>query len=94
MPDRASRTPAPGRHRLAALLAGLVCGFLLAAFAAVVGGAGPGAPLGIAATLALALVTVLTHARRVTVRDRRAARARHAGDEGATVISLDTARAA
>ena len=94
VPDGAPRTPAPRRQRLAALLAGLVCGFAMAALAAVVGGAGPGAPLGIAAALAVALVAVLVHARRIAVRDLRAARARRARRQGATVTSLDIARAA
>ena len=93
VPEMAPRTPTPARQRFAALLAGLICGFVLAALAAVAGGGSPSASLGIAATLGVALVTVLVHARRVTVRKRRRARARQTR-MNATVISLDAARAA
>jgi hypothetical protein len=72
----------------------LICGFVLAALAAVAGGGGPGASLGIAATLGLALVAVLVHGRRVTVRNRRLARARRIAHQDGTVVSLDAARAA
>ena len=94
VPDMAPRTPAPARQRFAALLAGLICGFVLAALAAAAGGGSPTASLGIAATLGGALIVVLVHARRVAVRNRRrvATRQSHRGD--GTVISLDAARAA
>lgn len=94
VPDPAPRPPAPARQRLAALLAGLICGFVLAAAAAVAGGGSPAAALAVAGLLAAALAAVLVHARRVTVRNRRRARARHCEPAGATVISLDAARAA
>jgi peptidoglycan/LPS O-acetylase OafA/YrhL len=94
VPEPAQRRPAPARQRLAALLAGLICGFVLAALAAVAGGGSPVASLGIAATLGVALVPVLVHARRMTVRDRRRARARRPQPTDGTVISLDAARAA
>jgi hypothetical protein len=79
---------------LAALLAGLICGFALAALAAIVGGGSPAGSLNIAAILGGVLLVVLAHARRVTVRDQRRARARRAPKTGATLISLDAARAA
>jgi hypothetical protein len=94
VPAPALRNPAPPRQRLAALLAGLICGFVLAALAAAVGGGSPVASLGIAAMLGGALVLVLAHARRVTVRSRRRARARRPRPAAGTVISLDAARAA
>lgn len=94
VPEMAPPTPAPARQRFAALLAGLICGFVLAALAAVVGGGNPRASLGIAATLCVALIVVLVHARRVTVRNRRRARTRRTRHEGGNVISLDAARAA
>ena len=94
VPEIAPPTPAPARQRFAALLAGLMCGFVLAALAAVAGGGNPRASLGIAATLGVALIAVLVHARRVTVRNRRRARTRRTRHQGGTVISLDAARAA
>jgi hypothetical protein len=94
VPEMAPPTPAPVRQRFAALLAGLICGFVLAALAAVVGGGNPRASLGIAATLGVALIAVLVHARRVTVRNRRRARTRRTRHQGGTVVSLDAARAA
>ena len=94
VPDRAPRTPAPARQRIAALLAGLICGFVLAALAAIVGGGSPSGSLGIAVSLGLVLVAVLAHARRITVRNRRLARARRATPAGTTPISLDAARVA
>lgn len=95
VPEMAPRTPAPARQRFAALLAGLVCGFVLAALAAVVGGGSPSASLDIAATLGVTLIVVLVHARRTTVRDRRRTRARQTRrHQDGTVISFDAARAA
>ncbi len=91
---RAPDTPAPLRQRVAALLAGLICGFVLAALAAIVGGGSPGASLGIAASLGTVLVGVLAHARRVTVRTRRLARARRVTPAETTLVVLDSARAA
>ncbi len=93
----AHRRPAPARQRLASLLAGLICGFVLAALAAVVGGGSPGGSLAIAAVLGGVLVIVLAHARRVTVRTRRAHRtqcARAVASRSATVVSLNDVRAA
>lgn len=94
VPAMAPRTPAPARQRIAALLAGLICGFVLAALAATVGGGNPRASLAIAAALGVALIMVLVHARRVTIRDRRWARTRRTQHQDGTAISLDTARAA
>ena len=42
----------------------------------------------------LALLAVLVHARRVTVRNRRLARPRRVAHQGTLVVSLDAARAA
>lgn len=93
--ERAPRAPAPARQRFAALLAGLTCGFVLAALAAVAGGGSPGASLGIAAILGVALIVVLAHARRMTILNRRRTRARRRALRlDGTVISLDAARAA
>ncbi len=91
---RAPGTPAPPRQRIAALLAGLICGFVLAALAAIVGGGSPSAPLGIAVSLGTVLVAVLAHARRVTARTRRLARARRVTPAETTPVSLDSAQAA
>jgi hypothetical protein len=92
--EPAPRAPAPARERLAALLAGLICGFVLAALAAVLGGGSPATSLGIAATLGVALCVVLVHARRVTIRARKQRRASRSPHHGAVVFSLDAARAA
>ncbi len=72
----APRPLAPRRKRLAALLAGLTSGFLLAALAAVWGGGSPSSALVATQACALALGLVLVHARIVTVRTRRQHRRR------------------
>ena len=95
VPTSTPRPPAPARQRLAALLAGLICGFVLAALAAVTGGGSPAAALAIAALLGLALGLVLIHARRVTVQERRLAQTRaRVATPHSNVISIETARAA
>lgn len=68
----------PGRHRLAALLAGLASGFVLAAFATVLGGGNPAGSLLVAAICGALLGAVLVRARVVTVRSRRRRRRRAA----------------
>lgn len=94
VPTSTPRPPAPARDRLAALLAGLVCGFVLAALATIVGGGDPAGSLTVAAGFGVALLAVLIHARRVTVRRRRRARSHRTAAFGGNVIPLDTARAA
>ena len=94
VPHPSPQPPAPARQRLAALLAGLICGFVLAALAAVAGGGSPGTSLAIAATLGVMLGAILAHARRVTVLNRRRARVRRRRGDTGTVVALDSVRAA
>ena len=82
---------APGRQRLAALLAGLTSGFVLAAFAAVLGGGSPAAALTAAAILGVALAAVLARCRAVA---RRARRRRVVVRSRATTVPTRIARAA
>ena len=70
-----SDRPATRHERLAALLAGLLTGFLLAALAAVAGGGSAAGALTTSAGIGLLLGIVLIRARVVTVRARRRRRA-------------------
>lgn len=94
VPMSTPHPPASSSHRLAALLAGLVSGFVLAALATVLGGGDPAGSLAVAAGFGVALTGVLIHARRATVLRRRRARARRRSALDTNVIPLDTARAA
>ena len=82
VPPPAPRPPAPARQRLAALLAGLISGFVLAALAALLGGGSPTGALTIAAGLGVLLAAVLVRCRAMArrARHRRAStRARATG---------------
>jgi hypothetical protein len=82
VPPPAPRPPAPGRQRLAALLAGLISGFVLAALAALLGGGSPTGALTIAVGLGVVLAAVLVRCRAVARRQRHrraATRSRAAG---------------
>jgi hypothetical protein len=76
VPDPAPVAPAPRRVRLAALLAGLSSGFVLAALAAATGGGDPGGALALAAASGTLLALVLAWSRHRVVRERRARRPR------------------
>jgi hypothetical protein len=88
--------PVPGRQRLAALLAGLSSGFVLAALATALGGGDPAASLMVAAAAGVLLAAVLVRARVLAVRARRrrAARARAALRAAARVPASGAAAAA
>jgi hypothetical protein len=62
---------APTRQGLAALLAGLASGFVLAALAAVLGGGSPVDALTVAAALGVVLAAVLVRCRAMARRARR-----------------------
>jgi hypothetical protein len=95
VPSRATCRPAPVHQRLAALLSGLLSGFVLAALAAVWGGGSPRVALIVAAACAVFLAGVLAYARAVTVRAQRARRHRAARvPESDAVTSTQLARAA
>ena len=72
VPTPAAASPPPLSVRMAALLAGLVCGFAVAGVAAVLGGGRPTGELVAMMVLAVPLAATLVRARVVTVRARRA----------------------
>ncbi len=91
VPPPAPRPPAPARQRLAALLAGLISGFVLAALATVLGGGNPTGALTIAVGLGVLLAAVLVRCRAMA---RRAQRRRASGRTRATGSPARIARAA
>ena len=89
-PAPAAPTPTSGRQQLAALLAGLSSGFVLAALATTLGGGNPGGSLLVALVCGTLLGLVLVRARVVTVRARRRRRQRAIAAATRPVTSLPT----